>query len=81
MRDNGIAYGSSRAALGQARLPHLSPRIKSFVDKHSGFLHQETDVAWLIENDTGILTQTNSLDGGFEDLVDEGSDELRSRVI
>ncbi|KAI1072728.1 hypothetical protein LB507_003416, partial [Fusarium sp. FIESC RH6] len=80
MRDNGIAYGSSRAALGRARLPHLSPRIKSFVDKHSGFLHQETDVAWLIENDTGILTQTNSLDEGFEDLVDEGSDELRSRT-
>jgi hypothetical protein len=44
-------------------------------------LHQETDVAWLIENDTGIPTQTNSLDEGFEDLVDEGSDELRSRVI
>ncbi|RGP79648.1 hypothetical protein FLONG3_2202 [Fusarium longipes] len=79
MRDNGIAYGSSRTVLGQAHLSHFSPRIKSFVEKHPELLHKEVDVTWLIENDTALLMQPNPLDDGFEDLVDEGSDKLRSR--
>jgi mannosyltransferase len=81
MRDNGIAYGSSRAVFGQARLSHLSPRIRSFFEKHPELLHKEADVAWLVENDTGLTMHPNPLDDGFEDLVDEGSDKLRSRVI
>ncbi|GKU01662.1 glycosyltransferase family 15 [Fusarium langsethiae] len=79
MRDNGITYGSSRAVFGQANLPHLSPRIKSFFEKHPDLLHKEANLAWLIENVTGLPMQSGPLDEGFEDLVDEGSDKLRSR--
>ncbi|OBS21177.1 hypothetical protein FPOA_07515 [Fusarium poae] len=79
MRDNGIAYGSSRAAFGQANLSPLSPQIKSFFQKHPELLHKEADVAWLVENVANLLTQSDPLDDGFEDLVDEGSDKLRSR--
>lgn len=81
MRDNGIAYGSSRAFFGQAKLSRLSPRVKSFFEKHPELLHKEADVAWLIENVTGLLMKSGPLDDGFEDLVDEGNDKLRSRVI
>ncbi|KAF5670221.1 mannosyltransferase [Fusarium heterosporum] len=79
MRDNGIAYGFNREILGQADLCHLSPRIKSFVDKHPELLHKEADVSWLIQIDAGLTKQSSSLDDGFQDLVDESSDELRSR--
>ncbi|KAM0563766.1 hypothetical protein ACHAPJ_001498 [Fusarium lateritium] len=79
MRDNGIAYGFNRAILGHTDLHQLSPRIKSFVDKYPELLHEEADVSWLISNDTGVASQSNALDDGFEDLLDEGSDQLRSR--
>ncbi|KAF4444792.1 hypothetical protein F53441_11050 [Fusarium austroafricanum] len=79
MRDNGIAYGFNRAILSQANLYHLSPRIKSFVDKHPELLHKEANITWLVENGTSLAIQSNSSDDDFEDLEDEGSGKLRSR--
>ncbi|KAM0225565.1 hypothetical protein ACHAQD_001503 [Fusarium lateritium] len=79
MRDNDIAYGFNRETLDQANMSHISPGVKSFVDKHPELLHKESDVSWLIQNDTGLAIESTPLDDGFEDLVDEGSDELRSR--
>ncbi|KAG8350717.1 hypothetical protein FVEN_g11138 [Fusarium venenatum] len=78
MRDNGIAYGSSRAASGQANMSPLSPRIKSFFEKHPELLHKEADVSWLIENVANLLMQSGPLDGGFEDLESRPSDRCYS---
>ncbi|KAI6759649.1 hypothetical protein HG530_010329 [Fusarium avenaceum] len=79
MRDNDIAYGFNRDILNQANMSHLSPRVKSFVNKHPELLHKESDISWLIQNDTALAIESTLLDDGFEDLVDEDSDELRSR--
>ncbi|KAM0358103.1 hypothetical protein ACHAP4_005103 [Fusarium culmorum] len=81
MRDNGIAYGSSRAFFGQANLSRLSPRVKSFFEKHPELLHKEADVAWLIENVTGLLMKSGPLDDGFEDLESRPSDRGHSETI
>jgi hypothetical protein len=81
MRDNDIAYGFNRDILDQADMSHLSSGVKSFVDKHPELLHKESDVSWLIRNDTGLAIEPTPLNDGFEDLVDEGTDEPRSRVI
>lgn len=81
MRDNDIAYGFNRDILNQANMSHLSPRVKSFVNKHPELLHKESDISWLIQNDTALAIESTPLNDGFEDLVDEDSDELRSRVI
>ncbi|KAJ3528224.1 hypothetical protein NM208_g10301 [Fusarium decemcellulare] len=78
MRDNNIAYGYNQAILGQASLRSLSPRIKSFVDKHPDLLHEDADISWLLDdNEPHQTAMQSNLDSYAEDfLQDEDNDGL-----
>lgn len=77
MRDNGIEYGFHRDALAETNLRVLSPRIRSFIDKHPELLHKEADVSWLFDSPNAESTQTEEDE---ESLVREGPIRLRKRI-
>lgn len=49
MRDNGIAYGFSRASADKTTSRALSNQVRSFIEKHPDLLHAEADVCWLLD--------------------------------
>ncbi|KAH6955896.1 nucleotide-diphospho-sugar transferase [Ilyonectria sp. MPI-CAGE-AT-0026] len=70
MRDNGIEYGFHRDALAETNLRVLSPRIRSFIDKHPELLHKEADVSWLFDSPNAESTQTEDDEESLEGRPD-----------
>lgn len=62
MRDQGIAYGFTKAAIRRLNLHTLSPQIISFIDKNPSLLHEDANVSWLLEQraeeETGLGVET-----------------------
>lgn len=64
MRDHGIAYGFTESAIHRLSLETLSPQIRSFVRKNPKLLHEDANMAWLLNRPEGENTVRRVRDTG-----------------
>lgn len=58
MRDHGIAYGFTESAVHSLALEALSSQIRSFIEKNPNLLHEDANVAWLLnDSESGKMVQ------------------------
>lgn len=75
MRDHGIAYGFTESAIHRLSLETLSPQIRSFIQKNPNLLHEDANMAWLLNEVEGEeMVQKVGGDHGIDIIIDEGQD-------